>query len=165
MGPERLITYCGLYGGCCARYVAYRAFRQAAEIVAEVCDSHGFHHWMPQVVDEFDYEHFRKGIEFFRREDTWFVCRGCCRGGDGGPPGCVRKCCQEHAVELCFECPEFPCSKVEHDQPMLTRAEEYRRLGRDEWLARQIVRAEAGYEHHTHWRFRIEMEPGNGDEA
>ncbi len=164
MGAERLITYCGLYGGCCARYKGYQPLRQAAEIVAEVCDAHGFHHWMPQVVTEFDYEEFRKGLEFLRRDDTWFVCPTCCKGGGGGPPDCVRKCCREHGVELCFECGDFPCARVAEDQAMLARAEEYRRLGREEWLRRQILAAESGYEHHTKWRYRIEMEPGDEEE-
>ena len=30
MKPEDLITYCGLYGGCCARYRGYTVFREAA---------------------------------------------------------------------------------------------------------------------------------------
>ena len=161
MGPERLITYCGLYGGCCARYRGYQAFRQAAEIVAEICDAHGFHHWMPHVVSEFSYEEFRKGVEFFRRDDTWFTCQRCCKGGGGGPPGCVRTCCEERGVELCFECADFPCERVAGDSAMLARAEEYERLGREEWLSRQIERAERGFEHHTRWCYRIEMEPEN----
>ncbi|MBM3475883.1 MAG: DUF3795 domain-containing protein [Armatimonadetes bacterium] len=159
MGPERLITYCGLYGGCCARYKGYRAFRQAAEIVAEICDAHGFHYWMPHVVSEFSYEEFRKGVEFFRRDDTWFTCEGCCKGGGGGPPGCVRACCKERGVEVCFECADFPCERVAEDTAMLARAEEYRRLGREEWLSRQVERADRGFEHHTRWCYRIEMEP------
>jgi len=160
MEPERLVTYCGLYGACCARYLGHRPFRQAAEIVAEICDAHGFHAWMPQVVTEFDYGEFRKGIEFFRRDDTWFVCEGCCKGGGGGPPDCVRKCCVERGVELCFECGEFPCARAAKDAALLARGEEYRRLGREEWLRRQIERAEQGYELHTRWRYRIEIEPG-----
>jgi len=45
---------------------------------------------MPLEVKEFDYAEFRKGLDFFSREDTWLVCREGCKGGGGGPPDCVR---------------------------------------------------------------------------
>jgi hypothetical protein len=48
---------------------------------------------------------------------------------------------------------------------MLARAEEYRRLGREAWLRRQAAQAAAGYEFHTGWCFRIDMEPGAPDET
>ena len=163
MNPGDLITYCGHYGGCCARYIGYTAFRDAAGMLAELADAHGFHHWMPHEAKEFDYEEFRKGLEFFRRDDTWFVCPTCCKGASGGPPNCVRSCCEERGVELCFECGEFPCDKVAEDAEMLARGEEYRHLGREEWLRRQTERAERGWELHTRKAYRIEIEVEDGE--
>ena len=86
MESDDLLTYCGIYGGSCARYEGYKAFRTAANIVAEIVDSHGFQYWMPQQVKEFNYTEFRKGLEFFRNENTWLVCPECCRGGGGAHP-------------------------------------------------------------------------------
>lgn len=158
MEPERLITYCGVYGGCCARYIGYTAFREAARLLAEVADSHGFQFWMPGEVKEFDYAEFRKGLDFFGRDDTWLVCRECCRGGGVGPPDCVRDCCVEHGVDVCFDCEEYPCERVEGDEAMLERGEEYHRLGRDEWLRRAEEKAVRGYEHHTKKYYQIFVE-------
>ena len=163
MGTQELLTCCGLYGGQCARYRGYTAFRRAASILAEVCDAHGFVHWMPEAATEFDYMEFRKGLDFFARDDTWFVCNNCCKGGGGGPPGCVRECCQEHGVDVCFECGEFPCARVADNEDMLRRAEEYRRLGREEWLRRAQDLADRGHELHTGNRYRIEVEVGPPD--
>jgi hypothetical protein len=42
---------------------------------------------------------------------------------------------------------------------MLQRGEEYRRLGREEWLRMMVERAERGYELHTGKCYRIEIEP------
>lgn len=149
MDPEDLITYCGVYGGSCARYAGYTAFREAARLIAELADSHGFRHWMPEEVKEFDYAEFRKGLGFFGRDDTWLVCQGCCKGGGSGPPDCVRDCCREHEVDVCFECDEFPCERTERDAAMLERADEYLKLGREEWLRRAEDRAMLGFENHT----------------
>jgi len=157
MRDEDLITYCGYYGGTCARYRGYTAFRGAAAMLAELCDAHGYHHWMPGEVKEFDYPEFRKGLEFFSRDDTWFVCQACCKGAGGGPPGCVRSCCEERGVDVCFECAEFPCDRVADDEEMVARGQEYQRLGRDEWLRRQVEKARQGWELHTGKRYRIEV--------
>lgn len=155
MTPEDLITYCGLYGGSCARYKGFTAFREAVRLVAEVVDSHGFHHWMPDAVEEFDYTEFRKGLDFFGKEDTWLVCQKCCKGGSSGPPDCVRKCCEEHQVNLCFECEEFPCDKVAGDAAMLESAKEYKELGKEKWLQRVVEKARQGFEFHTEKYYQI----------
>ncbi|MCD6263786.1 hypothetical protein DRO56_01900 [Candidatus Bathyarchaeota archaeon] len=160
MEKEDLLTYCGRYGGSCARYRGYTAFRAAAALLAEICDAHGFRYWMPKEVKEFNYDEFRKGLEFFSKEDTWLVCPACCKGGGGGPPDCVRDCCQRHGVDVCFECPEFPCDRVKGDKDMLKRAGEYRRLGREGWLRRAAEKAERGFEFHTGKCYRVCVEDG-----
>ena len=163
MRPEDLITACGHYGGTCARYVGYTAFRDAAALLAELADAHGFRHWMPGTVKEFDYAEFRAGLEFFRRDDTWFVCQACCKGADGGPPGCPRECCEEHGIDVCYECQEFPCEKVAGDAAMMARAEEYTRLGREEWLRQAAQNAAQGCELHTgrYYRVQVTEEPAD----
>ncbi len=155
---ERLLTYCGGYCGCCARFLRHKSFRNAAALLAEIADSHGFQYWMPLEVKEFDYDEFRKGLDFFSREDTWLVCRKGCKGGGGGPPDCVRECCREHGVDVCFECREFPCGKVKEKNDMMKRAREYRRLGRKEWLRRQDEKARKGFEGHTRKYYRVLIE-------
>ena len=148
MKTEDLITYCGVYGGTCGRWHGFTQFRRLAALLAEVVDGHGFHHWMPQSVKEFDYEQFRKGLDFFSSDDTWLVCRKCCRGGEG--PQCrIRSCCQERGVDLCFDCADFPCDTVRGNSALIERSKHYRKLGRSAWLREQVGLASQGYEHHT----------------
>ncbi len=167
MQPEDLITYCGGFCGMCARCSRYTAFRDAARLLAEVADGHGFQHWLPQETQAFDYTEFRKGLEFFADSDSWLVCSRGCRGGQGGPPWCVRECCRKQQVDLCFECVEFPCSKVKENEPMKARSEEFRKLGRCEWLQRQVERADQGFEAHTgkYYRVFISKSPGSASLA
>jgi len=146
--PEELICYCGVYGGTCARWQGHEGFRQLARLLGEWCDAQGFTHWMPGAVEEFDYAQFRKGLEFFAKDDSWLVCRKCCPGGDGYPECDIRKCCQERGHKVCFDCPEFPCPKAERRPGMVERGEEYRRLGAQRWLESQVKKAEQGFEHH-----------------
>jgi hypothetical protein len=51
-------------------------------------------------------------------------CQGCRQSGCTiVPDGCETKACaQEHAVEFCFECRDFPCPKL---QPLAEGAERY----------------------------------------
>ena len=148
MKPDDLICYCGVYGGTCARWEGYEGFRQLARVLGEWCDCQGFTHWMPDAVQEFDYEEFRKGVEFFSKDDSWLVCHKCCVGGDGYPECDIRRCCQERGYTICFDCPEFPCAKAEQRPGMVERAEEYRRLGPGKWLQNQVRKAEQGFELH-----------------
>jgi hypothetical protein len=158
MEEADLITYCGAYGGTCARWCGYRQFRDLASLLTEWVDAQGYRYWMPQESDEFDYLEFRKGLEFFSKADTWLVCRKCCKGGDGNPDCEIRKCCKNLGLDLCFECVEFPCTKVEANSGMLERAKEYQSLGRVEWLQKQVERGNQGFELHTRKYYQVQAE-------
>lgn len=155
MKPEDLITYCGVYGGTCARWCDSALFIRLAKALAEISDGHGFQHWMPKEVKEFDYNEFRKGLDFFGREDSWLVCRKCCKGGDSNPGCAIRKCCQQHEVDICFECSDFPCDTVKGNVRMIQYAAQYRKLGRNEWLQQQVEKAKQGFELHTDKHYQI----------
>jgi hypothetical protein len=147
MKPEDLICYCGVYGASCARWQGYEPFRKGAELLGKWVDAQGFQHWMPGAMRNFDFNEFRKGLEFFASDSTWLVCHECCIGGEGFTECDIRKCCVERGVDICFECSDFPCPKAQRPG-MLERAKEYERLGRAKWLEREIERAEKGYELH-----------------
>ena len=147
MDVRDLSTYCGAYCGTCARSSEYTAFREAAAVVAELADAHGFAHWLPGLIKGFDYAEFRKGLDFFASDDTWLVCHECCIGGEGYTECDIRKCCVERGVDICFECSDFPCPKSQRPG-MLERSKEYEQLGRAKWLEREIERADKGYELH-----------------
>ncbi len=170
MDPDDLITCCGTYCGLCARWKEFGALRDAAALLAELADAHGFQHWLPGAPAGFDYGEFRKGLDFFANRDSWFVCRTPCRQNTGGPPFCVRGCCAEHQVDVCWDCAEFPCAKLrEGDQEQLRRlvdgAAEYRALGRDEWVRRRAEAAERGYEHHAGKCYVVTVREGDGPDG
>jgi hypothetical protein len=156
-----LVTYCGAYCGLCARYHGYTAFREAASMLSEIADAHGFQYWMPGAVKDFDYNEFRKGLAFFSDAGSWLVCQGSCRDGDGRPDCPMRNCCRERKLDNCFNCSYFPCDKVAQNEGMLKRARKYKKLGKDKWLQVQDKRAKQGLELHTgkYYRVRINEKP------
>jgi len=152
---QELMTYCGGFCGTCARSFAFTAFREAALLLAELTDAHGFHHWMPDAIKEFDYSQFRKGLDFFMDPGSWLICKNGCKGGDSGPPFCIRECCKQHNVNICFDCEEFPCEKTKPFKGIVERAQEYRTLGRAEWIRHQVEKAGQGFESHTGKYYRV----------
>lgn len=154
MNAEDMISCCGGFCATCARSSSYTAFREAAALLAELIDAHGFHHWMPDTV-EFNYNEFRKGLDFFADPDSWLVCTNACKGSTGGPPFCVRECGKQHEVDICFECSEFPCDRVKPFEGIVDKADEYRRLGREKWLQKHIEMAAQGFESHTGKYYQI----------
>ncbi len=159
MRAEDLITYCGVYGGTCARWCGNITFRKLAATLAESVDAQGFTDWMPAAVREFDFTEFRKALDFFSRNGTWLVCKNCCKGGDGRPNCEIRNCCKQRRLDVCFDCDEFPCDKVQGNSKMIERAKDYRKLGKDLWLQQQIEKAGQGYELHTEKYYKINVEP------
>ncbi|HIJ65074.1 MAG TPA: DUF3795 domain-containing protein [Candidatus Hydrogenedentes bacterium] len=155
MKPEELMTYCGLFCGTCARSAGFTAFREAATILAEVLDAHGCQYWMPDEPIDFNYAEFRKGLDFFADADSWFVCKRPCKARDDGPPFCVHECCRQHGVDVCFDCEAFPCEKTEPFKGIAERAQEYKKLGRDEWLRREAGKAAQGFEMNTGKYYQI----------
>ena len=91
----------------------------------------------------------------FADPKSWLVCKKGCRGGDGGPPFCVRECREQHEVDICFDCPEFPCEKTTAYKGIREKAKEYRELGKAEWVRSQLKKANQGYEAHTGKFYRV----------
>ena len=112
VSPEDLICYCGYYGGSCAIWCEYPHFRKLADLLAEWVDSMGCGYWMPGYIKDFDYNEFRKGLEYFGREKDGLICTKCCKGGEGNPFCKIRECCKEKELEVCFDCDVFPCEKT-----------------------------------------------------
>ena len=169
MKPEDLITYCGVYGGTCSSWCENAIDSDLATALAELVDANDCHSWMPTQIKDFSYIEFRKGLDFFGK-DRRLICRRCCKDGDGISqyPDCeIKICCEERRLDICFECSEFPCSKVKGNARMMERAKEYKELGREEWLRRQIERAKEGYEHHTgkYYKLWVGKHPPNRTEA
>lgn len=164
MKEEHLITYCGVYGGSCARWCGYAPFRDLVVLLAEWVDAQGYQYWMPHETREFDYNEFRKGLEFFGKNDSWLVCQRCCRGGDGNPDCEIRRCCRERGLEICFDCDEFPCARIGEDSGMIERAREYEAQGKSEWLRLQVERAKRGFELHTKKYYQVKA-TGNPPKA
>ena len=87
-----------------------------------------------------------KGLE-------WFIdnakCPGCQKGG--GPAWCeVKKCCSEKGIPICFECEEFPCTKIKDvaDPDTMDRYKRFKEIGLEKWIEEQAQKAKDGYEIH-----------------
>ena len=155
MKKEDLITYCGIYGGTCACWQDYSLFRDNIRLIAKWFDSQGYQYWMPRQTKEFNYDEFRKGLEFFGSNNTWLVCKKCCKGGDGNPDCGIRKCCEKRRLDNCFECDEFPCKLTGKNKELIQRAERYKTLGKSKWLSQEVEKAKQGYEHHGKKYYQI----------
>jgi hypothetical protein len=58
----------------------------------------------------------------------------------------MRKCCLERRLDVCYDCGDFPCNKVQWNPIMIKRASEYKKLGRDKWLRQEKNKAKKGFE-------------------
>jgi hypothetical protein len=141
MSDAELLGPCGDYCGGCAEYTG---------LVTETARQ------LKELVETYAYE-FRAGGAFdfaeLARTLQWLIdnagCPGCRQGG--GTPFCqVKVCAEEKGLSVCFECEEFPCSKLEDvaDPDTLDRYARFKELGFDTWLCEQASKAADGYEIH-----------------
>ena len=141
MGEQDLLAPCGDYCGGCAQYNGLAV--ATAKLLRELADLYGFEF---RSQGAFEFGEFLKGLEWFIANAT---CPGCREGG--GPPWCqVRPCCLEKELQVCFECDEFPCSKMEEvaDPDTMDRYRRFQELGFEAWADEERRRAEQGYEIH-----------------
>jgi hypothetical protein len=75
-------------------------------------------------------------------------CPGCRAGG--GPPFCgIRKCARSRAVEICPQCSDYPCHRIEmlaEGYPTLVAdGERMLKVGIEAWIEEQKDRARTGF--------------------
>jgi len=132
------VTYCGLCCELCAERA--RIPKQAAALQQSMTEE-GWLYWGHTVPDFTEFWQFLQGLH------AQGGCRGCRAGG--GFPGCqIRVCVQERGLELCSQCPDFPCEHVETlgaRYPMLIADNgRLQTVGLERWLAEQHERARRG---------------------
>jgi len=132
------VTYCGLYCKLCA---GRGRIPQRAAALQEAMAEEGWPFWGTTVPGFTDFWRFLEELQ---------ASGGCpgCRAG-GGPPDCrIRACAQERGLELCSQCPDFPCPRIEALGAIYpTLIADNRRLqtvGLEPWRAEQEERARRG---------------------
>ena len=141
MEKHDLVAPCGDYCGGCGQY--NRLIVGTARQMREFADLYGFEFRSEGV---FDFKEFMRGLEWFIENAK---CPGCRQGG--GPPWYeVRKCCTERGLRICFECKEFPCSKIKNyaDPDTMDRYKRFKEIGFEKWVEEQAQKANEGYEIH-----------------
>jgi hypothetical protein len=132
------VTYCGLYCGLCAERTR---IPQRAAALQQAMAEEGWPFWGHSVPGFTPFWEFLEGLH---------ASGGCpcCRAG-GGPPDCqVRTCARARGLELCSECPDFPCPRIaalgEIYPTLITDNRRLQAVGLAQWLAEQAERARRG---------------------
>jgi hypothetical protein len=132
------VTYCGLYCGLCA---ARGRIPQRAAALQEAMTEEGWPFWGADIPGFAEFWRFLKGLH------ADGGCPGCRAGG--GPPFCqIRHCARQRSLELCSQCPDFPCPRLEALNAIYpTLIADNRRLqavGLEQWLSEQEERVRRG---------------------
>jgi len=133
-----LVTYCGLFCGLCAGRA--RIPQRAAALQAAMTEE-GWPDWGANIPGFAGFWSFLQGLQ----EDGG--CPGC--RADGGPPHCqIRVCARQRGLELCSQCSDFPCFRIEALGAVYpTLIADNRRLqavGLGQWLSEQEERVRRG---------------------
>ena len=129
------VTCCGLYCGLCSGRA--RTPQRAAALQGAMAEE-GWPEWGAEIPGFAEFWGFLEGLQ------ANGGCPGCRAGG--GPPHCqIRACVQRRGLELCSQCADFPCSRIEALGAIYpTLIADNRRLqlvGLEQWLAEQEERA------------------------
>jgi hypothetical protein len=136
----KLVTYCGLYCDLCS---ARGRLPGQASALRDTMRKEGWEYWG---------ESFPRFKEFWKflndMSEPKKSCPGCRQ--DGGPPFCgIRKCARKKGLDLCIECEEWPCSRIEGLAAgyvnLIPDSERHKRIGTARWLKEQKARAATGF--------------------
>ena len=134
------IAYCGLYCGLCS--ARNRISKQASDL-HKTMKNEGYEFWATEVPN---FNEFWKFLSSSCNPDN--CCPGCRDGG--GPPFCgIRKCAQNRDIEICVDCDEFPCHRIEglaEGYPtVISDSRRMKKIGIEKWVEEQKKRAETGF--------------------
>ena len=135
-----MVTYCGLYCGLCAQ--RGRIPRQA-NTLRESMSREGYELWGAEIPGFEEFWRFLKAL--CEPEKS---CPGCRQGG--GPPFCsIRTCARGRGVDICVECEEYPCRRVEgiaKGYPtLIADGKRMGEIGVEAWIEEQEERAKTGF--------------------
>ena len=133
-----LVTYCGLYCDLCAART--RIPHQAAALQAAMTEE-GWPFWGPTMPG------FTEFWSFLKKLGSSEGCFGCRAGG--GYAGCqIRVCAKERGLDLCSQCPDFPCEHVEalaaRYPTLIADNVRMKAVGLEQWLTEQKERVRRG---------------------
>jgi hypothetical protein len=135
---EELVAYCGLYCDLCSQRTKVP---EQAKALMESMQKEGYENFGIQGFNEF--WNILTDITNVRESQL-------CKSGKCGPPWCsIRKCAISKNIEVCAECEEYPCKKIEtlgNSEPTLIhdglRIKEH---GLESWIIEQKERKKVGF--------------------
>ena len=132
------VTYCGLYCELCAERA--RIPRQAGALQRAMTEE-GWPYWGHSVPGFTEFWQFLEGLH------AKGGCPGC-RAGGGFPQCQVRTCAQERGLEMCGQCPDFPCDHVQalgaRYPTLIADNRRLQAVGLEQWIEEQHERAQRG---------------------
>jgi hypothetical protein len=142
MDKRELITYCGLYCSLCAE--RSRIPEKARELIAAL-EIEGYPRWAKHLPE------FNEFWAFINRLVENSEKRCCKSGGCGSPVCSIRKCAKERGVEICDQCPDFPCKRIhgiaKGYPTLLYDAKRRQEIGVDAWIEEQEKRLWTGFQY------------------
>jgi hypothetical protein len=138
MDPLEFVTYCGLHCELCA---ARARIPKRAALLQETMTDEGWPLWGQEIPG------FSAFWQFLQELQAEGGCPGCRAGG--GYPACqIRSCARERGVDLCSQCANFRCGRIEalaaRYPTLLSDNARLQAVGLEQWLAEQAERAARG---------------------
>ena len=133
------VSFCGNY--LCSRCAYHRGvFVEYAKNLYALSQDYKSLRLIAEAAEVFNFDEFLKGLKWLASQTE--PCKGCRRGGGWSWwPDCpVRICCTEKQVDLCYQCQEFPCTKLtsgplkERLQRFIDANHQIQQLGLQAWI-------------------------------
>jgi hypothetical protein len=133
-----LVTYCGLYCGLCAERTR---IPQTARALQTAMTEEGWPFWGPSMPG------FNEFWTFLENLGAGEGCPGC-RAGGGYPECQIRICARERGLEVCSQCIDFACERLESlaaiYPTLIADNLRMKAVGMEQWLIEQQERAHRG---------------------
>lgn len=147
---RKLTGYCGLFCGESGLYKG-RIMADVASDLKELMEAHTLtQDWLSKFFGiDFNFDEFRKGLDYFANENSDCYPKVPCKGGCGAPCR-IKDCAEKRGIEICFECSEFPCKRFSRFEDkerleIIEECERFKELGMAQWLKSKMCEAKKGY--------------------
>ena len=138
---KRYISFCGSYCHICDWFTG--KIRKTFQSSSDAVDTYGFGKLLEGKADR---DNLKAGLEVLAQSG---ICSGCKAeiAKDAKDDRCeIRQCCFSKGLDLCNECPDFPCHTLKSNPGVIKfgcieNLEEIKKAGLESWIDKQWAKS------------------------
>ncbi len=135
---KRYVSFCGSYCRTCDWFTG--KIRKTFQSALDMVETYGFRKWLEGRVN---IENFKEGLKILANTEIDSGCKADIAENPQEDRCKIRQCCHQKGLDLCCECPSFPCDMLKNNPGVIKfhcieNLREIKEKGIEHWIDNQL---------------------------